>query len=909
MFTRKTTRLFQTRLLHHTPIAFHQQQISQVFKSLPPSMNLELKKNILLNSVEEALDNQNSVNRMAMKDAHIPQHLPLSDKLEIAKYLRQKYYARPVLTSHPTEVLSEKARMTINRMIKNILSGGKSQKEQIQTDIEWVIHNSLLPAKNLTPEEEIDRQDTLYLDMMESWSSFNKKNIEEFAKNHQQKKEAVQEFLTRINKFSYSNVSSWAVADVDGNKKRTRKTMEHMESSLQLAIVERYMQHLAPLMTSYPSLESSYHYLQRCKQAITDNILFNLEGSETAKNKLIEQLTKVIHTPNIAPEDKKQLNQLKDLIDLVGFRGDLKQFVRQSSKSNKEAFNDMGILLAKTHVEFEELLNDKRYADLSPAQKAKFHHLLRTNSKFIRTLKEKQSQLSLDTIRELEILSFVLEYQDQFSYILSDTENYLSLNEVIILFGISAYFKGKLYVDDIRKPPVNLIPLCETPEDLENLPNILDEMLSNPYLKQVIVDKGEIVYVAGPSDLGKEGGLFAHINLIEAEKKAQDTLIAHQKKDSVLQDVQLRVLYGLGGDFHRRISQASYQLFATFQGSDGCKLGSFDAFESYVERVTGQASENSFRALELRLLEGARPQEYQTLKDMIEQCIRSYQKFTQNEASKALFRQLSIPHALGILTNTSSRGESKSSAPKDILKSRAIGLANYDISTLFMTRIFMSADGLVDLTESQKQQFISLYRYSTTVQELVQKILFAISVSQENRAWLQTVGYLPNQHKIQEWSKAFKTEDKPEAHHALAYAVIRLPKIIQSLSLFVLDNDKFHAFWNQAQAPHADALALQLIEYLAQDNPQYQALAKEIKFDLKPRYERLAKCIDDYHAHYELASEQEKRMLEENFVLALRGDKKITAGPKCIAQLRNRFEHLINPHQSLENHEIVRRLK
>ena len=908
MLTRKTTRLIHSRLFHHVPVSHHQQEIIQVFKLFPSSMNLELKKSILLNSLQEANNNQQSLNRIALKDAHIPQHLPLSEKLDIAKNLRQKYHARPVLTSHPTEVLSEKARITINRIVKNLLSNTKSSNEKIHEDVQWLIEHSLLPKTHLTPEEEIDRQDALYLDMMESWSTFNKKNIEAFAKNHHEKKESIQEFLTRVNKYSYSNVASWAVADVDGNKKRTRQTMEHMEASLQLAIVNRYMQHLAPLLATHSTLESAYRYLQRCKKAIQDHIFFNLEGSEIAKKRLIEQLHQVIHSPNLNPEDKKQLIQLKDLIDLVGFRGELKQFVRQSSKSNKEAFNDIGQLLGQHHLEFVELLENRQYDDLYATQKAKFHQLLRTNSKFIRTLKENQTHLSLDTLRELDILSFVLEYKDQFSYILSDTENYLSLNEVIILFGMSAYFQGKLYVDDIRKPPVNLIPLCETPEDLENLPNILHEMLSNVYLKQVIIEKGEVVYVAGPSDLGKEGGLFAHINLIEAEKKAQDTLKFHQAKDPNLHNVQLRVLYGLGGDFHRRISQASSQLFATFQGAGACQLGSFHAFESYVERVTGQASENSFRALELRLLETTHPHEYQIMKEIIEQCIRSYQKYTQNEASKALFRQLSIPYSLGILTNTSSRGESKSALPKDILKSRAIGLANYDISSLYMTRIFMSADGLVDLSAHQLQSLSSLYEYSTTIQELVQKILFAINVSQPHRAWLLSVGYLPGDKKINEWAIAYRTLEKPEAHHALAYTITRLPKIIERLSLFVPYQKELEKFWQQNLPTQADKLALELIEFIGHHDAHFKDLAQEIRDDLKPRYERLAKCIDDYHANYETASPTERKILEENFVLALRGDKKITAGPETISKLRNRFDHLTNPGISLENPKHVETL-
>jgi len=898
MFSRRTVQNIPYKLFHHksNPLENIQKKLSEHLKLIPNNLNTELKKTILLNSINEALDNKNALNRLALKDAQIPQNLSLEKKLEIAQNLRKKYYARPVLTSHPTEVLSEEARVKINRIIKNIFSEN-TNNQQLNNDIEWIFANSLLPSQNLSPEDEIDRQDELYLDMMESWSSYNRKNIEAFAKNHHQKKEAIQEFLTKINKYSYSNVSSWAVADVDGNKMRTRKTMEHMETSLQLAIVNRYMQHLFPLIANHTSLQSSYEYLSRCKKAIEDNIFFNLEGSELAKHKLLSKLDKVVVKPMLSEVEKKQLMALRDLIELVGFRGDLKQFVRQSSKSNKEAFNDIARILTICHKDVHDLFQNRPYSELNNQEKAKFHNLLRNNSAYIRTLKEQKEHLSQDTMRELDILNFVLDYNDQFSYILSDTENYLSLTEVIILFGISAYFNGRLYVDDIRKPPVNLIPLCETPEDLKNLPKILDEMLSNQYLKKVIINKGEIVYVAGPSDLGKEGGLFAHINLIEAEKQAQDILDYHQKLDDNLKDVQLRVLYGLGGDFHRRISQASYQLFATFQGSDACKLGSFTAFENYVEKVTGQASENSFRALELRLIESARPEDYQVLKEIIEKCISNYQKFTQHNAARDLFRKLSIPYALGILTNTSSRGESKSTVAKDILSSRAIGLANYDIATLYMTRIFMSADGLVDCSITNKSSFESLYECSTTVQEVVQKILFAASIARENRAWLKIVGHIPNKHKICAWAQIFTSSDDAQAQHALAYASLRLPKILKNLSMFILKEEQFNDFWDNELPEPIDELAMHLIEYAGKFDEQYLHLAQEITYDLKPRYHRLAQCIDEYNS---ASNESDKQIHAENFVMALRGDKKVCAGPQTIANLHNRFDAMINPSLSLD---------
>lgn len=895
MLIRKVSKVIHQRFLHTKSSDFMMQAIVEIFNQFPKSMNIELKKAILLNTIEDALDNLQHPPRLSLKDAHIPEHLPLSQQLDIASHFRKKYYASPVLTSHPTEVLSEEARIIINRVVKNLLLKTKQAKNQIQEDIRWIIEHSLLPQTYLTPQEEIDRQNTLYLDMMTSWSSFNHSNIAAFAKNHHIKKSHISDVLTKMNKYAYSHVSSWAVADIDGNQKRNRQTMERMELSLQLAITTRYRAYLKDLLQDFPILNSSDAYLKRCQQAIQDGILFDLSASEIAKNRFCEQLQSLIQEPFLHPEHKNKLIELKDLVDLVGFRGELKQFVRQSSHSNQEVLNELGDILKNIHPQFQILLEQKNYQQLNQEEKSQFHQYLRTDSCYFKSIKNHRHHLSYHCMRELEILDFVTHYQDQFSYILSDTENILSLDEVVLLFGLASYIHGHLSIDDIRKPPVLLIPLCETPKDLEHLPDILNQMLTDPHLKEIIIQKGELVYVAGPSDLGKEGGIFAHVSLINAENKAQNILKNHQTKDKTLNAIQLRVLYGLGGDFHRRISQSAYQLFATFQGSEACWLGSYHAYASYVEQVTGQASENTYRALELRILENASPNDYQHLQNIIEKCIKAYERYTKHPAAKNLLRELSIPYELAILSNTSSRGESKSTEPKDILKSRAIGMTNYDISSLFMTRTFMSADGLVDDLHIPQEAYLSIYQQSTVVQEIIQKILFSIAVSDEKRAWLKILGYLPNEKKIQYWASQFEDISHTKAHIALAYSVIRLPKIIEHLSQFIPYPDAIESFWSQKTSKPCHQLALELIQHIGHEDIHFAKLAQEIAWDLRPRYQRLAQCIDTYRQEYAGATLEKQQELQENCILALRGDKKITSGPKTISTLHNRFDHLMNP--------------
>lgn len=872
--------------------------LRKYFESKPKSLNFILKEQILLNHLNDAKIQQVATNRLALHDASIPKSWPLSKKLDYAASIREKYPPRPVLTSHPTEILSDEMRRQMDQLVKNILNGREGMTKEIEQQLDAILSQSWLPEENLTPEQEMQRQDDLYLQMMSSWPTFNRENRKQFAEIHECQESAIEVPLTTANQHLYRHVASWAVADIDGNKKRNRRTMETMESGLQSSIITRYLQRLEPLLAVAPSLASAYAYLQRCQESIAHHIYFNVKGAHIAKKRLIFVLNKVMEQPGLEPHHLEQLQLLRDLVALMGFRGDLKQFVRQSSKANAAVFQELVTALSPYFFEIKQLAQEEKiYAQWSSSQKEALHDLLRKDSKYFAKLKQVMSQLSADVHRELDILEFVTEYQDQFSYILSDTENTLSLNEVIILFALAAYRKNKLYIDDIRIPPVNLIPLCETPQDLANLESILDAMLNNPYLKEVIIKNGEIIYVAGPSDLGKEGGLFAHIELIEAEKNANRVLAKHQALDPNLQDVQLRVLYGLGGDFHRRVSQAFSQLFCTFQGSEACALGAYGRFPSYVHQVASYPSENTLRARQLAIFEAQEPHHYQSMKMLIQATIQAYQNFIKHPASQALFRKLTISAQLGALTNTSSRAESKGAAPKDIVQSRAIGIANYDIASLLMMRIIMSADGLLSIPQDQ-MDFARMYQCSIVVKEQVMKLLFAMSVMDLKRAWHKVLGMAPSQDEIRNWSHEFTDvmidESLKQPYHALAYMVHRLPDILNRLCLFfpmeqrtVLEAELkcLNLEWS-----NLSNVAMHCMVLLGKFDNDFKSLALEIEEDLRPRYQRLAMAMKEYERLHRTASPADLKILEENVVLALRGDRRVTAGPKAISDMRVAYD-------------------
>jgi hypothetical protein len=75
-------------------------------KNLGLDRNRHLKANIILNSLNQARQNQARFGQLAQRDADLPLAWPLKKKLDYLYAKRSAYFARPVLTAHPTEVLS-----------------------------------------------------------------------------------------------------------------------------------------------------------------------------------------------------------------------------------------------------------------------------------------------------------------------------------------------------------------------------------------------------------------------------------------------------------------------------------------------------------------------------------------------------------------------------------------------------------------------------------------------------------------------------------------------------------------------------------------------------------------------------------------------------------------------------------
>lgn len=873
-------------------------------------MNIKLKEVILINHCEDAMKRYQQPSRLAGFDAAIPRDWSLERKVNEACERRKKYYIEFALTGHPTELLSEEKRRAINRIVKWVVELGRFRpsspealvlKHKIEQDIHAEYHCSWLQQTSLSPENEGERQDALYLDMMDSWPEFNHRNIAQFIAAHDvtnpEQIDYVKAMLTDANKYSYQNGWSWFLADRDGNFKKTALTMARMNPGLQTAILNWYMEKIEPLLEKVPQLQSTYDYMQRCKKTIAHGIYYNEKRANKAQEKLLLKLSKVIA---IHPFSKELLH-LRDLVDIVGFKGHLKQFLRQSSKVIEAVFDDVFQILGEHYSEVKQLLHDpdsgviRTYSLLPLSEKQEAQAFLRADAQYFNTLKHAAEQFSSATNREIEVFSFVWTHREQFACIISDTKDSNSLIEAIHLFAMAAHFKGELFIDDVRESPVELIPLCETASDLANLPDIIGTMLADPYLNEGIKTRQRICYLAGPSDIGSKEGEFKHIDLIWAEAEIGKVLKAFKAKDPALAGVKVHVFHGAGNDSERQISRPDKNLFSTRQGDAASTIAEPGAFSANVEDVAGHPSENTRRAQELALLERNYPDKTVRLKRIIQKSVDAYHAYNDHPMSHALLQRLSVPK-LGRWLNRSSRDEAAKvgatepgsiAVAPDMSKARAIGKVNYNRAMLFLVRRFISADVLIDLSDDECRDLPLFFAESTVVRELFLKCITAIAVSDFSRTWRKiNDGVVPSPVEIKQWADEYNNPAIHKTlHHMVAYAHYRADLMLRKIASAFYEPDSkqanvyFAAIEPLSQSPNELALGLLESGVISQD---LKKLAATIRYDLLPRYKRLEKCLDRYQNNPDPSD-----IIIENMVYALRVDRRISTWPDEISHMRS----------------------
>lgn len=860
-----------------------------------PLQKCELVREILVIEAEKALARQNEASGIEHIINTIPETLTLDEKLTYLSNRLTQFPARPVLTAHPTMVYTEEALQKIHLITQLVLLIDQPNLNPtvrvkaintMNSATLYLIEHAMIPEKCLTPSEEAKRALFIYQNMIECYPSFLTSITHLFIKKHGGKFELVKQRLTPAAMASFREIGSWVKGDTDGNPNVTAQTKAQTIPDEQRAIITVYIKQLNEIIDNtkdteqhtktQKTLQSIVDYLQRTLNAVDAHIWFSVEESEKQKNRILHQLESILTNQILPVALIEKIQSLKDVIQLVGLAGGMKEFVRQTTNVNDAVFNEIISALAVYHIEIEDILTNNKadyYQQLPDEEKYKVHKLLCQNPIYFLTLKKYRYQFakfSDDTTKEIDRLLFILDHKDIFSdYIYSDTKSPLNFDEVRILTWLAAFLKDKLRIGDINQHPFFNIPLCETPEDIKKIGNIIRAMLDNPHMRIKIIEKGYISYVGGPSDLGKTGGIMTHIDLVLAQMQIEDILKEYQARHPELAHVTVRVLHGFGGDMKRRIG-ANRQLHSTHQGAAAYyTLGAPGAYHQFLHRVAGQPSEADNKVNELRALKDKHPAHFHALIRMKDSCIASFQEFINSPQSGELLSILTYPE-LERKMNTSSRAASKDAKKSDPSKARAIGVLNHYTLAGVHADYFMGLVGINKLSQEDLEMLPALFSQLTVLQDIVYKTIYTIACSDFTRA---------------------RKKLKPDNYHMLDEWESKAISVLFSITNFV-DKDtaiKARAYLEQATTQPGTVIDLNhiAIELMKIMGNGFSTLAKEVEKN-KPHYQRLSRCLEDYRQHPSVQT-------EENAILACRGIRPMTEGPDFISELKSPLGLALTP--------------
>jgi hypothetical protein len=882
-------------------------------KSLPTDLiRLNIIEKIIKDQYIKAVDRNSQPSNLYILIENLPRNYSVATRLNMLRRNLSENVAMPVLTSHPTRIITNSAIRYLFDIISSATSLDKKHlatkeqkmiKEQMESDLDKLISQPFLQAENMTPQEEADYTLFIYKKIIEAFPDFFDSVVDKFHEVHGGTRSEIAKILKPAVMDSFRNIYSWTRGDADGNNNVTKKTMEQTLPAQQVAVIEIYIDKINKIRTELESmgdqklvknkLKEICAYLHRCINAIKAGIWFNVEGSNETGINITEKFIDV--QTNLPKNLQKIMGDLIHLVDLAEFFGGMKEYVRQTTMVNIKVFDNLARILVDHNADIRDLLQNNidithKYSGLTRDEKILFHKKLSSNPAYFLVLKENSQQFSKVTIKELDRLLFVLTHVDIFPfYICSDTEDKINFDETLILLRFSSYLHGSLRIHQMNDYPINLLFLCETPKDINNYENILSDILDDPALRKRVKDSGFVSYVGGPSDLGRTGGIVTHISLFFAQMHGQQLLNRYKNKYPDLKKVKLRVLNGYGGDYKRRIGSAAQQIHSTFQGLDAYdKLGAPGAYTSYLHHVVGHRPENDFRVLELENIRDNHPKSFALLLDLEIEGVKSFEEFINKSSSRQLLVELTDAEVERKL-NTSSRAGSKTSKI-DITKSRAIGITNLYIYTRINWDIFMSVIGWTTfLSESNRDELTVLYTKTTVIKDIVLKVFFAIAISDIPRTWLKlNEGNLPTPAEIKSLIAEYENPDIDEKNtlQTLSYIDKSSHLILETLLLFLphqKQKEIMSYFKEQSQiGTSSHLLALELMDLIGDEFSVLAAQTRALLVD----YQQLTDCIDSYE------KDKNDRTLE-NVVLCLRGGI-ITSGPDCIAKLSSQRNDYIS---------------
>ena len=482
---------------------------------------------------------------------------------------------KPVLTAHPTEA-KRRSVLNLHREVYLLLAKKENQvwspseREQIERSLKallesWWCTREILPEK---PVLAMERNHVLHY--------FSKVFPKALMLNDQKLKKSWQEAGFDLNKlsdykqFPKLKLGSWVGGDRDGHPlvqaEDTRATLmqlRHAALTLHYHAIENLAKNASFSDRQNPVPEKLTHAIEQsalelgsiAKAALARN------PGEPWRQFINLMLIKLDNTQSQKPEDWKQGRYYKNATELQNdvqllhdtlLEVGLKRFVEEVIFPIQRQIDCFGFHLATLDIRQNSAFHDQAMEQMLSAagiQELAFSQLseekrldfLNAEFKINRPFTNGKTPIGPEADKVLECYQAVAQHMQHYgaegigSFIISMTRQ---LSDILVVH---------LFLREVgmQQLPLQVVPLFETIDDLQNAPHYLDAYLSHPVAQHRIQAGMKVQEVMlGYSDSNKDGGIIAsRWNVYRAMQNLTQVADKHQ--------VKLCFFHGIGGTISR----------------------------------------------------------------------------------------------------------------------------------------------------------------------------------------------------------------------------------------------------------------------------------------------------------------------------------------------------------------------
>ena len=459
---------------------------------------------------------------------------------------------QPVLTAHPTEVKSHTVLEHLNE-IYNMLS--EADKGTLEAKITTLWQTDDLPLKRPTPLDEVEK--TLYL--------FDRTIFELIPQMHKDLTIALQTYYPGYNFHipNFLKLASWVGGDRDGNPNVTPEVTEKTAERHKKLVIEKYIEAVQELKKELSQSKDYIKVSQKLQRSVFSAQEPYREKLQAIEEKLMKDL---YHSPLELLEDLRMIeesleeNKTKNtnlsnlILQVQTFGFHLAELdIRQHSSVHEKAISE---IFAKLYP------SQKDYKDLEERDKIK---KLTRELQNQRPLGAEKLELSDETRQTLEVFNTIHNTHKKFGgdavrcYVISFTHNVSDVLEVMLLAKEAGIIRLK--EDGTLESNLDIVPLFESKEDLENASKLLTKLFSNDAYKEQLKARNNFQEIMlGYSDSNKDSGyLAAHWQLYKAQEDMRDICKEH--------GIKWRFFHGRGGSIGRGGGQTFKAILAQPYGT------------------------------------------------------------------------------------------------------------------------------------------------------------------------------------------------------------------------------------------------------------------------------------------------------------------------------------------------------